>query len=159
MIRTLTQKRLKRLRVHDIKQWLQITKLQHNPQDPYALKDLYEAAGYCLLSTAPAGSMDAIRSDMSLAPSPLVDIKTELQSEVQSVIKTAMTKVTKMFKNVFAAQAQLSGSGQTSSSQMRALNVARLPPDQSNAGKCNFCGECYVSMARSARRERGLVGG
>jgi hypothetical protein len=126
---------------NQVRQRLQITKLKHNPQDPYALKDLYEAAGYCLLGSAPAGSMDMIRSDTLLAPLPLVDIKTELQSEVQSAIKTAMTEVTEMFKNVFAAQAQLSGSGQTSSSQMHTPNVARLPPDQSNTGKCNFCGE------------------
>jgi hypothetical protein len=116
-------------------------KLQHNQQDPYVLKDLYEAAGYCLLGSAPAGSMDAIRSNTLLSPSPLVDIINELQSKVQSVIKTVMTKVTEMFKNVFAAQAQLSSSGQTSSSQMCTPNVTRPPPDQSNAGKCNFCGE------------------
>jgi hypothetical protein len=126
---------------NQVKQWLQITKPQHNPQDPYALKDLYEAAGYCLLGSAPAGSMDAIRSDTLLAPSPLVDIKTELQSKVQSAIKTAMTKVTEMFKNIFTAQAQLSSSGQTSSLQMCTPNVTRPPPDQSNAGKCNFCAE------------------
>jgi hypothetical protein len=126
---------------NNIKQQLQITKLQHNLQDPYVLKDLYEAAGYCLLGSAPAGSMDAIRSDLSLSPSPPTDIKTELQSEVQSAIKTAMSEVTKMFKNVFVAQAQLSGSRQANSSQMCAPNITRLPPDQSNAGKCNFCGE------------------
>jgi hypothetical protein len=124
-----------------VKQRLQITKPQHNLQDPYALKDLYEAAGYCLLGSAPAGSMDAIRSDLSLSPSPPTDIKTELQSEVQSAIKTAMSEVIEMFKNIFAAQAQLSGSGQVNSSQMCRPNITRPPPDQSNAGKCNFCGK------------------
>jgi hypothetical protein len=124
-----------------VKQRLQIMKPQHNPQDPYALKDLYEAAGYCLLGSAPAGSMDAIRSNLSLSPLPPADIKTELQSEVQSAIKTAMTEVTEMFKNVFAAQAQLTGSGQANLLQMHAPNVTRLPPDQSNTGKCNFCGK------------------
>jgi hypothetical protein len=124
-----------------VKQRLQITKPQHNLQDPYALKDLYKATGYCLLGSAPVGSMDAIRSDLSLSPSPPTDIKTELQSKVQSAIKTAMSEVTEMFKNIFAAQAQLSGSRQVNSSQMRAPNVTRPPPDQSNAGKCNFCGE------------------
>jgi hypothetical protein len=126
---------------NQVKQHLQITKPQHNPQDPYVLKDLYEAAGYCLLGSAPAGSMDAIRSNTSLLPLPLVDIKTKLQSKVQSAIKTVMTKVTKMFKNIFMAQAQLSSSGQTSSLQMHMPNVTWLPPNQSNAGKCNFCGE------------------
>jgi hypothetical protein len=126
---------------NQVKQRLQITKPQHNLQDPYALKDLYKAAGYCLLGSTPAGSMDVIRSDTSLAPSPLVDIKTKLQSKVQSAIKTVMTEVTEMFKNVFAAQAQLSSSGQTSLSQMHTSNVTWPPPDQSNTGKCNFCGE------------------
>jgi hypothetical protein len=85
-----------------VKQQLQITKLQHNLQDPYVLKDLYEATGYCLLGSAPAGSMDAIKSDLSLSPLPPTDIKTELQSEVQSAIKTAMSEVIEMFKNIFA---------------------------------------------------------
>jgi hypothetical protein len=126
---------------NQVKQQLQIMKPQHNPQDPYVLKDLYEAAGYCLLGSAPAGSIDVIRNDASLSPLPLVDIKTELQSKVQSAIKTVMTKVTEMFKNVFVAQAQLSGSGQTNLLQMHAPNVTWPPPDQSNTGKCNFCGE------------------
>jgi hypothetical protein len=124
-----------------VKQQLQITKPQHNPQDPYVLKDLYEAAGYCLLGSTPAGSMDVIRSDLSLSPLPPADIKTELQSEVQSAIKTAMSEVTEMFTNIFTAQAQLSGSGQVNSSQMHTPNITWLPPNQSNAGKCNFCGE------------------
>jgi hypothetical protein len=126
---------------NQVKQQLQITKPQHDLQDPYALKDLYKAAGYHLLGSTPVGSMDTIRSDMSLSSLPPADIKTELQSEVQSAIKTAMTEVTEMFKNVFTAQAQLSSSRQMSLSQMHMPNMTWPPPDQSNAGKCSFYGE------------------
>jgi hypothetical protein len=75
---------------NQVKQRLQIMDPQHDPQDPYELGKVYEVAAYCLLSSAPAGSMSAMRSATLLAPLlPPVNIKAELQTEVQSVIKSA----------------------------------------------------------------------
>jgi hypothetical protein len=125
---------------NQVRQRLQITDPQHDPQDPYELRKLYEAAAYCLLSSVPAGSMGAIRSVTTLAPQPPpVNIKSELQNEVQSAIKSTVAEMTEMFKNVFAAQAQFTGAAQTSQSQARAPTIARPPQDQGS--KCNFCGE------------------
>ena len=130
-----------------VRQRLQIMQPQHNPQDPYELKDLYEAAGYCLLSSAPAGSLSAIRGATPLSPpSPPVNIKTELQNEVQSAIKSAMAEMTEMFKSAFAAQAQFSGGGQASPSHTCAPTMTRPPLDQSS--KCNFCGEAGHFMRK-----------
>jgi hypothetical protein len=120
-----------------VRQQLQITDLQHDPQDPYELRKLYEAAAYCLLGSAPAGSMGVIRSTTLLAPQPPpVNIKAELQTEVQSVIKSAATEMTEMFKNVFAAQVQFTSAVQASQLQACALTIVRLPQDQGS--KCNF---------------------
>jgi hypothetical protein len=84
--------------------------------------------------------MGAIRSATMLAPQPPpVNIKSELQNEVQSAIKSAVAEMTEMFKNVFAAQAQFTGAVQTSQSQARAPTIAR--PLQDQGSKCNFCGE------------------
>jgi hypothetical protein len=125
---------------NQVRQRLQITDLQHDPQDLYKLGKLYEAAAYCLLGSVPAGSMGAIRSVMLLAPQPPpVNIKSELQNEVQSVIKSAVSKMTEMFKNVFTAQAQFTGAVQTSQLQAHAPTIAR--PLQDQGSKCNFCGE------------------
>jgi hypothetical protein len=66
---------------NQVRQRLQITDPQHDPQDLYELGKLYEAAAYCLLGSAPAGSMGAIRSATTLAPQPPpVNIKAELQT-------------------------------------------------------------------------------
>ena len=130
-----------------VKQPLQITQLQHNPQDPYKLRDLYEAAGYCLLGSAPAGSLSVIRGATLLSPpSPLANIKTKLQNEVQSAIKLAMAEMTEMFKSTFAAQAQFSGGGQASQSHACMPTMTQLPTDQSS--KCNFCSEAGHFMCK-----------
>jgi hypothetical protein len=120
-----------------VKQRLQIILPQHNPQDPYDLKDLYEAASFCLLGSAPDGSISATRSGASPAAPP-ISIKAELQTEVQSAIKSAVAEMTEMFKNVFAAQAQFAG-GQASQAQNRAPTMAR--PQSSQNDRCNFCGD------------------
>jgi hypothetical protein len=123
-----------------VRQRLQITDLQHDPQDLYKLGKLYEAAAYCLLGSVPAGSMGVIRSATTLAPQPPpVNIKSELQNKVQSAIKSVVAEMTEMFKNIFAAQAQFTGAVQTSQSQARAPTIVRPPQDQGS--KCNFCGE------------------
>jgi hypothetical protein len=73
----------------------------------------------------PAGSMGVIRSTMSLAPQlPPVNIKAELQTEVQSVIKSAIAEMTEMFKNVFTAQAQFTSAVQASQLQACAQTIA-----------------------------------
>jgi hypothetical protein len=83
--------------------------------------------------------MGAIRSAMSLAHQPPpVNIKAELQTEVQSAIKSVVAEMTEMFKNVFAAQAQFSGAAQANQSQVRVPTIAQLLQDQGS--KCNFCG-------------------
>jgi hypothetical protein len=109
---------------NQVRQQLQITDPQHNPQDTYELGKLYEAAAYCLLGSTPTGSMGAIRSTTTLAPQPPpVNIKSKLQNEVQSAIKSAVAEMTEMFKNIFAAQAQFTGAAQTSQSQARAPTI------------------------------------
>jgi hypothetical protein len=124
---------------NQVRQQLQIMDPQHDPQDPYELRKLYEAAAYCLLGSMPAGSMGVVRSTTSLAPQPPpVNIKAELQTEVQSAIKSAVAEMTEMFKNVFAAQAQFSSAAQANQSQVRAPTIAR--PLQDQGSKCNFCG-------------------
>jgi hypothetical protein len=109
---------------NQVRQQLQIADLQHDPQDLYKLGKFYEAAAYCLLSSVPAGSMGAIRSAMSLAPQPPpVNIKAELQTEVQSAIKSAVTEMTEMFKNIFAAQAQFTSAAQASQLQVHVPTI------------------------------------
>lgn len=127
-----------------VRQRLQITKPLHDPQDPYDLKDLYDAANYCILGSAPAGSLSALRGQPSQAqPSPPVNIKAELQGEVQSAVKSAMSEMAEMFKNMFAAQAQFAGGGSAGPPPQRAQqSFARPPgPPQGEQTKCHFCGE------------------
>jgi hypothetical protein len=94
-------------------QRLQNIKPNQDPEDPYDLKDLYNAAVFCLKGTG--------GSTRAAAP---LNIKAELQGEVQSAIKSAMGKMTEMFKNIFAAQAQVqaqfSGGGQAHASPLQA---------------------------------------
>jgi hypothetical protein len=121
-----------------VHQRLQNIKPNQDPEDPYDLKDLYNVAVFCLKGTR--GSTHAA------VP---LNIKAELQGEVQSAIKSAMGEMTEMFKNIFAAQAQVqaqfSGGGQAHAgpSQARVPSMlARPPPPQSgDQTKCHFCGE------------------
>ena len=121
-----------------VRQRLQNTKPDHDPQDPYDLKELYDAAVFCIKGSAPAGTIGA-------APAPPINIKAELQGEVQSAIKSAMSEMTEMFKNIFAAQAQFANGGHAhvGPPQARAPPIlARPPPQQSgDQTKCHFCGE------------------
>ena len=121
-----------------VRQRLQNTKPDHDPQDPYDLKELYDAAVFCIKGSAPAGAIGA-------APAPPINIKAELQGEVQSAIKSAMSEMTEMFKNIFAAQAQFANGGHAHAGppQARAPPIlARPPPQQSgDQTKCHFCGE------------------
>jgi hypothetical protein len=79
-----------------VHQRLQNIKLNQDPEDPYDLKDLYDAAVFCLKGT---GGSTCVAVPLN--------IKAELQGKVQSAIKSAMGEMTEMFKNIFAAQAQV----------------------------------------------------
>ena len=100
-----------------IKNRLQIVRPQHKPQDPYELSDLYDAACYAIHD-----SDDASIPKSATNNSP-VHIKAELQQEVQSAVRSAMSEMTEMFKTVFAAQAQFTG-GQANHAQARAPAMA-----------------------------------
>ena len=104
-----------------VKQHLQIIELQHNPQDPYKLNNLYKAACYCLLDSTPANTLSTSRSTVCIEMP--IDIKAKLQEEVQSAVKLAMSEMSEMFKTVFAAQAQLTG-GQANNAQTHAPTMA-----------------------------------
>jgi hypothetical protein len=97
-------------------QRLQTTKPNQDPEDPYDLMELYDAAVFCLKGT---------RGSTCLTVP--INIKAELQGEVQSAIKSAMGKMTEMFKNIFAVQAQVqaqfAGSGHAGPSQARAPSM------------------------------------
>ena len=107
-----------------VRQRLQITKPLHDPQDPYDLKDLYDATNYCILGSAPVGSLSALRGQPSQAQqSPPVNIKAELQGKVQSAVKSAMSEMAEMLKNMFAAQAQFAGGGSAGPPPQRAQQL------------------------------------
>jgi hypothetical protein len=99
-----------------VRQRLQTTKPNQDPEDPYDLMELYDAAVFCLKGTG--------GSTCSTVP---INIKAELQGEVQSAIKSAMGEMTEMFKNIFAMQAQVqvqfAGSGHAGPSQARAPSM------------------------------------
>jgi hypothetical protein len=114
-----------------VKQRLQITKPQHNPQDPYNLKDLFDAASFCLLRSASTGTTSTTGTIPSLAQPD--DIKTEFQA-----MKTVMLEMTEMFKNVLAAQVQPAAGQSGQQLQNRAPPMAR--PSSDMGPKCNFCG-------------------
>lgn len=108
--------------VEDKVKWcLQIIELQHNLQDPYELNDLYEAECYCLLDSTPANTLSASQS-MVCVETP-INIKAELQQEVQSAVKSAMSEMMEMFKTIFAVQVQLAR-GQVNNAQTCAPTMA-----------------------------------
>ena len=121
-----------------VRQGLQNTKPDHDPQDPYNLKELYNVAVFCIKGSMPAGAIGA-------APVLPINIKAELQGEVQSAIKSAMSEMTEMFKNIFVAQVQFTNGGHAhvGPPQARGLPILAQPlPQQSgNQTKCHFCSE------------------
>ena len=127
-----------------VRQWLQITKPLHNPQDPCDLKDLYNTANYCILGSAPAGSLSALRGQPLQAQQSLpVNIKAELQGEIQLAVKSAMSEMAEMFKNMFVAQVPFVGSGSAGPPPQHAQQLFARPPGppQGEQTKCHFCGE------------------
>ena len=130
---------------------LQIIKPNHNPQDPYDLTDLYNAASFVLQGSAPATSQS--HSPLASAPAqPEIKNETEIQA-----LKSAVADLTEMFKNSMQQQSQRSS----------------VPPPARAAGeaasKCNFCGlpghfmrECevaaeYMRLGKCKRSVEGKI--
>ena len=119
-----------------VKNWLQIIKPNHNPQDPYDLTDLYNVASFVLQGSVPATSQ--LHLPLALAPAQ-PKIKTKTQTEIQA-LKSTFAELTEMFEN----------------SMQQSNQRSLVPPPARAAGeaasKCNFCGlpghfmrECKVA--------------
>ena len=79
-----------------VRNWLQIIKQNHDPEDLYDLTDLYKAASFILKGSAPLAQLNY----MPLAPATTQpEIKTEAQLEIQA-LKSVFAELTEMFKNL-----------------------------------------------------------
>jgi len=83
-----------------VKSRLQIILPRQNPQDPYNLPDMYEAASYILQGNAPAATTNPGYS----ATNPGIPIKSEFQTEIQSAMRSAVAELGEMFKHVLENQ-------------------------------------------------------
>ena len=107
-----------------VKNWLQIIKQNHDPEDLYNLTDLYEVASFVLKGSTPLASLNY--APLALVTSQL-EIKTKAHTEIQA-LKSMFAKLTEMFKNLLQ--------------QSNQRNLG--PPPTCASGevisKCNFCG-------------------
>src|SRR6266702_1968933 len=137
-----------------VKQRLQLKKPDHDPQDPYNLEDIYDAASYVLQGMVPVAT-SSLTSQMALALLPAAEIKTEIQTALAMAVAT----LGKMFKNALEAQ--------------NLGNRSKGPRNSRSAGettsKCNFCSipghfmqECeivaeYIWMGKCKRSPEGKI--
>ena len=142
-----------------MKSRLQIIHPRHDPQDPYGLTDLYEAASYILQGNA----LSAIATPSYVPTATGPQIKTELQSEIQSAMRSAVAELGEMFKNVLGAQPTIN------TNPRPPLPPGRITASNDGSSKCNFCGvpghfmrECevaneYMRLGKCKRNVEGKI--
>ncbi|KAF8258332.1 hypothetical protein EI94DRAFT_1622905, partial [Lactarius quietus] len=139
-----------------IRNWLQIVKPPHDPRDPYDLDDIYNVANYVLhqanlTAVNHFGWSAQLGLAVQLVPTPSMTIKSELQAEIQSALKSAVAKLGKMFKAAIGAQQN------QYHEPLPPRMQGPLRPNGEGGSKCNFCGipshfmrECEIA-AKYAR--------
>ena len=125
-----------------VRQRLQQKLIDHFPDDPYPITDIYEAVSYVLMGTASAMMAQIQSSGPSPAPKP-APVPAQIQASPvaaadSSSVKleamaTAITSLTEMFKNVLQTQ-------QAGSTKPRSSGVAASGTNAAGSGVCNFCG-------------------
>jgi len=136
-----------------VKQRLQLKKPDHNPQDPYDLEDIYDAASYVLQGMAPVATSSLTSQTASALPA------AEIKTEIQTALATAVATLGEMFKNALEAQ--------NLGNRSKGLGNSRLAGEATS--KCNFCSipghfmrECeivaeYIRMGKCKRSPKGKI--
>ena len=123
-----------------VRQWLQQKLIDHFPDNPYVLSDIYEAVHYVLMGTAFAlraptqgqGLATFSSPTATSSPSPQVADATQVKLET---LTSAITSLSKTVKNLLQTQAQQAGS-----SKPRPTGTTSARINASGNSVCNFCG-------------------
>ena len=97
--------------------------VNHFPDDPYSLKDIYKAVSFILLG--------AIASGMQ-APNPLAITNTDASSAKIEALATAVSGLSEIVKNVLQMQ-------QVGVSKPKPMGAAAAGTNSTRTGICNFC--------------------
>ena len=150
-----------------VRQRLQQKLIDHFPDDPYPLSDIYEAAHYVLMGTASAlmaptqGQGPATFSPAAVTSSPSPPVADATQVKLET-LTSAITSLSETVKNLLQTQAQQAGT-----SKPRPTGTASAGTNASGNSVCNFCGvpghfirECEVvaEYTRSRKCKRGPDG-
>jgi hypothetical protein len=123
-----------------VRQRLQQKLIDHFPDDPYPITDIYEAVSYVLMGTASAMMAQIQNSGPTSAALP-VPVPAQIQASPAAAdsssvkleaMATAITSLTEMFKNVLQTQ-------QAGVAKPRA-GIATAGTNAAGSGVCNFCG-------------------
>jgi hypothetical protein len=118
-----------------VRQRLQQKFIDHFPDDPYELADIYDAASYVLMGSASTGTpgvTGAPASSPSTLPSPAPDANT--------VKIEALTAMVASLGEMVKAQMQSQQGGQAGARPQRSTGAAATGMSAPNTGACNFCG-------------------
>ena len=121
-----------------VRQRLQQKLIDHFPDDPYPITDIYDAVSYVLMGTASAMMTQGSGPSSFPIPTPAPTQPQASPAADQSSVKleamaTAITSLTEMFKNVLLTQ-------QAGAAKPRNTGVATAGTNAAGSGVCNFCG-------------------
>ena len=120
-----------------VQQRLQQKLIDHFPDDPYPITDIYDAVSYVLMGTASTMMTQGLGPSSFPIPMPALMQPQALPAADQSSVKleamaTAITLLTEMFNNVLLTQ-------QAGAAKPWNTGIATAGTNAAGSGICNFC--------------------